>query len=156
MRFVAILSFFAVFMLTCAPHAEARSKSWLRWVFTPPVPDFETTYLYDGKTPHAYTWADESWTPDDWTQARGSDKGVMDDLYAAGIITDQYEKGNMPVLEVGQSFMQLSNEDKHKVAAYVDDVLGITAAGTDGAFMLIRQGRNAPIGLYTKAGLQLQ
>lgn len=156
MKNIGFLTVLTVFMLVCASNAQAREKNWYDWIFTPPMPDYQKPYLYDSKIPHAHTWNDENWSPEGWTAFRGTNKGVIDDLYAAGIITDQYEEDGQPVLEVGQRFMQLSSRDQYKVAAYVDDVFGVTGASDNGFFLLYHQKTCTPIGVYSKHGLQLQ
>ena len=153
MRYSLYLSVIALlFMLT--PDAALARGSWWDYIFPPPVPDFSREYLNDAKTPHQAIYAMDPWTPEDWTRNRGSEKGVMDDLYINGIVTDQYMDDGIPVLQVGQHFMELSGNDKRRVAAYVDSVFGITQ--NNGTFILEHWDKEEPIGIYTKAGLQLQ
>ena len=137
--------------------------------------DFENRYLLDGKTPQNATLL-HHWKPEDWAQATGGDPlQLIRDFYNAGIITDQYIncdgtmdsildyfgllksgcQGKM-VLEVGIPFMRLSNQDKHRVAAYVDYVYEVTATRDNGAFVLYHSRNHEPVGVYTQSGLQLQ
>ncbi len=155
MMILRILTILAVLGALSTP-AQARSKSWLDWILTPKMPDFERPIMLDGKTPHPQSWHNDQWSPENWTAARGTDKGVMDDLYASGIITDQYEEDGMPVLEVGPRFLQLSHSDQSKVASYVDDVFGITRLSEDGGFNIIYDPSDTVIGYYNAGGLVLE
>lgn len=136
---------------------DASARSWLDYIFPPAVPDFSKPGLYDGKTQHLAIYEMDDWTPEVWTENRGTEKAVMDDLYIHGIITNQFFDDEVPVLEVGQHFMELSGNDKRRVAAYVDHVFGITGRSPNGMFMIQHEKYcDEPIGYYTKEGLFLQ
>ena len=142
------------FAIACAGSAQARS--WYDWIAPPlEIPAFESPYLYDSKTPHAYSWTDQGWDKESWARFRSSEAAVISDFYTAGILTDQYKEGEMLVLEVGEAFMRLSNQDKTKVADYVDHVYGVTQ-NENGIFSIMQEESCVPVGLYTKHGLQLQ
>jgi len=130
-------------LLACAPK-DARNHSEVR------------PYYEDSKIPHNVQWDYEGWNPQSWIADKGSAKAVMDDLYAGKIITKQYIDDEIPILEVGDGFMDLSTREKRRVAAFVDHVFGVTKTSPNGTFIVKRAGADDPIGLYTKHGLQLQ
>lgn len=156
---ISISLFFIGFLLSGA--AQAAPGGWLGWVWPFSSGDFTRPYLEDGKTPHNSQWEQDSWQPEDWIKARGTQEDVLNDLYAAGIIKEQYMDDDLPVLEVGRNFIRLSDKDKNHVAKFVDHAFGITA-GNEKAMYLIELenpswlGSNYPVGVYTRSGLQLQ
>lgn len=126
-----------------------------KYIWGPPSVDPVRPYLEEGKLPHNSQWEDEAWAPQDWIDARGgSAKAVIDGFYQAGIVTDQYTDDEIPVLEVGQAFLDLSDQDKRRVAMFIDDTFGITQQS--GLFLIYFRSNDTPVGLFTKEGLQLQ
>lgn len=114
-------------------------------------------HLEDAKTPHNVQWRDDDWQPQDWIAERGSAKAVMDGLYDAQIVTGQYTDRGVPVLEVGQGFMDLSGRDKRRVVKFVDHAFSVTANSPSGVFYVYHMADdNNPIGVYGRDGLQLQ
>lgn len=155
-------------MLAFAPgpaRAEPKPTSlgWWPWHYW--NLDFSKRYLEDGKTPHPSQWEFDAWTPDTWTNDRANEDAVIQGFYDTNILSRQYvDKGlipilhkgeGIPVLEVGQNFLRLSDKDKRRVVAYVDSVWGITAK-EGGMFYVNYKEWNKPIGIYTKNGLQMQ
>lgn len=113
-------------------------------------------YLNDSKIPHNVQWENDTWKPEDWIEGKGSAKNVIDGFYAADIITDQHEDGDTPVLEVGQGFMKLSEQDKRRVVMFVDQVFKVTDAAPDGMFYVRHKKSDKVLGIYNKDGLHLQ
>ncbi|GJL86191.1 MAG: hypothetical protein DHS20C02_19660 [Micavibrio sp.] len=113
-------------------------------------------YLNDSKIPHNTQWDNDDWKPEDWIASKGSAKRVIDGFYAANIITDQYVDDDIPILEVGQGFMELSELEKRRVVMFVDHAFQVTSAAPDGMFLIHHQKSDEPLGIYTKNGLQLQ
>ncbi len=148
MRFLSVYIVFAAlglaFLLTgCAGYEQEH--------------DEVRPYLNDSKIPHNVQWANDTWKPEDWTQGKGGNaRNVIDGFYAADIITDQYEDGDTPVLEVGQGFMKLSELDKRRVVMYVDHVFKVTDAAPDGMFYVRHKKSDKVLGIYNKDGLHLQ
>jgi hypothetical protein len=153
MRFLAISAIFSVVLLL---SSAAQARSWWDYIFPPPVPDFEKPYLNEGKIPHNSTWSHDTWTPEGWAEGAGSAEFMMQDLYKNDIVTDQYEDDGAPVLEVGRNFMNLSQQDKQRVAAFVDSAFGITKKAPDGMFYIYQAETEEPIGYYNADGLHLQ
>lgn len=79
----------------------------------------------------------------------------MHDLYAVGIVTDQYEnRDDIPVLEVGEAYRRLSMLDRNRVLQFVDYVFGITKAEENGMFYIVYEDSDDVIGVYNKYGMQ--
>ena len=158
MRFFTFLAAFTAILVLLTPlNAQAGPKPW-PWSWWPSHwqnLNFERPYLNEAHIPHNSQWDNDEWTPYDWAGHHSDPKAMINNLYAAKIITDQYTDDNVPVLEVGHNFIRLSGEDKRRVAAYVDHVFGITRSES-GMFHLYYDATGKPIGIYTKAGLQLQ
>lgn len=170
MRFFSVL---AVFILLAAalPAKPAQALDWpwnwgwpWEWDWAwfgddDPAYGHYHPHLEGPKVPHNVQWADDAddWRPQEWIDAKGSAKAVMDGLYSARIVTDQYESGGVPVLEVGQGFMDLSGRDKRRVAAFIDYAFGITKNTEAGVFYIYHFADDEnPVGIYGHGGLQLQ
>lgn len=153
MRLIFLLSL--CFIITIP--AQAGSKTW---PFGWPQghykePRFEP-YINDAKTPHTERFLIEQWTPLDWAQDRGSYTGVLHDFYQEGVITDRYFCGDVPILEVGDTFMMLSDQDKRRVAIFVDEMFGMTFRPEYGFFRIVNARYDEIVGVYSASGLQLQ
>lgn len=129
-----------------------------------PVKHPETRhYLETADFSHTSQWENDDWKPQDWIVERGgSAMAVINGLYDAGIILDQYVEDDVPVLEVGQAYVEhLSSFDQRRVAAFVDHVFSITTHNPAGSFRIVfnpppPEKRKRDIGLFTANGLQLQ
>lgn len=123
-------------------------KIWEGYHFEP--------YLGDQPIKNRILWDRDQWTPQDWIKDVGGDpRGVVRDLYDTGILTNQYKDGdNIPVLEVGEKFLRLSNTDRIRVLRFVDYVYGVTKE-KDGMFFVYSQTyEDKPLGTYDKRGFQ--
>ena len=151
--------FFQVLIMILAGVSSAQADLFGntgKWIWGPPNTDPVRPYLEEGKIPHNSQWADDEWEPQMWIEDRGSAKAVIDGFYAAGVVTDQYIDHGMPVLEVGQTFLELSGQEKRRVAAFFDHVFRVTQTHEKGAFHIIFHKHDALVGLFGKEGLQLQ
>ncbi len=127
------------------------------YIWGPPKSDFVRPHLEEAKLPHNSRWADDEWTPQDWINSRGgSAVAVINGFYEAGIISDQYFDDEMPVLEVGQNFLELGAQDKRRVVAFVDEVFGVTKISEAGVILILFHEKDKPIGVFNAQGLQLQ
>ncbi|MCC6597554.1 MAG: hypothetical protein IT559_02045 [Alphaproteobacteria bacterium] len=161
MRFFFIFQVIAALFVTISPPAaqaqsvKAELAQFGKWIWGPPSADPTRPYLEGARLPNNSQWAEDEWTPQAWIDSRGSAAAVIEGFYETDIITDQYTDGDTPVLEVGQRFLDLSGQDKRRVAAFFDDTFGIT--NTEKGLFLIRfEKRSVPVGIFTKQGLQLQ
>ncbi len=156
MRFSMLLVIFTV----CGAFPAMASPKWgpLPWIFPYWGWDQQLTtrpYLENGKTPHNSQWENDAWTPQDWIEAKGSARAVMDGLYRNHVIIDKDLDDDVPEVEVGQNFMRLSGQEKRRVAAFVDHAYKITNK-SPGMYVLVHAASDDPVGVYTKQGLQLQ
>ena len=154
LSFLAVLGFFA---LGCSAHVQASSKPWV-WGWWPSHwqgLDFQP-YLGGQKLSHRSLWDGDDWTPEAWIKDAGDAKRIMRDLYAAEIVTNQYEDSdNIPVLEVGDGFLLLSGLDKRRVLQFVDHVFQITESEENGMFYVYySMNDDEPAGIYNKYGFQ--
>ena len=158
MRFSYVFQCLAVFMLLASPaFADSLGLGSLgKLIWGPPNHNESRPYLNEAKIPHNSQWADDEWSPQDWIETRGSPKAVIDGFYATGVVTDQYFDEDVPVLEVGDRFMDLSPQDMHRVTAFFDHAYGVTSDAEAGVFMIFNHREDDPVGLFNKDGLQLQ
>lgn len=159
MRFPVFLAVFGAILSLGGASAHAEPK-WgpLPWVFPYWGVDQEQMVrpmLEDAKTPHNSQWDNDPWTPQDWIESRGGPQAVMSGFYNTGVIIDEYTDDDMPVLEVGQNFMRLSQEDKRHVVAFVDYVHGHTK-NSGKTINIVHRASGDLVGVYSADGLQLQ
>jgi hypothetical protein len=142
--------------ISSAAQANMPLQHWGKFIWGPPNTDPVRPHLETAKVPNNAQWDDDPWTPQDWIETRGSAAAVIDGFYAAGIITDQYLDDDIPVLEVGQNFIELSPQEKRRVAAFVDLAYGVTASSARGYMLISFHNDDEPVGIYNRDGLQLQ
>lgn len=129
---LSILSTLSVLLIGCHNPTEGRKDNMI-------------TNLYD---PH--------WSAQDWIESSSSSpQQTIQGFYDAGIITDQNSEGEIPVIEVGQAFLDLSNRDKLRIIAFMDHVYGITAQNKDGIIYIEDRRFKGQIGVYTLDGLNM-
>lgn len=141
--------------LTLGAHSAQAGSFW-DYFFTPEVQDTTRYYQNRSHEMHMAIYEMDQWTPEVWTTNGGGEKSMMDKLYINGIITDQYIDDGVPVLEVGQHFMELAGNDQRRVVSYVDSVFGITQGHESGTIILNHWKADEAVGVYTRQGLQLQ
>ena len=158
MRFLYVFQcFMVVFALAMPAAAQTATLSGFgKLLWGPPQHDETRPTLLEAKIPHNSQWADENWSPQEWIDDRGSAEAVIDGFYKSGIITDQYFDEDVPVLEVGDRFMDLSEQEQRRVTAFIDHVYNVTGSSAAGVYMIASHRRDDPIGLFSKQGLQFQ
>lgn len=144
MRIVSLLMVSTVISLGLTACAQAPVKH-----------DFKP-YLADQDIRKRSLWDNDNWKPQDWIDAVGGNKAVLNDFYDDGILTEQYTDGdNLPVLEVGETFMQLSSLDQRRVLQVVDHIFEITSSEENGSFYVYHHEKKShPLGMYNKHGFQ--
>ncbi len=158
MRFLAVplLLFGTLLVFAQNPvHAEAKPWVWGWWPSHWKNLDFKP-YLGNQQISQRSLWDDDQWTPEAWIKDAGDAKRIMRDFYAYDIVSDQYVGDeDIPVLEVGETYMRLSGLDRRRVLQFVDHVFGITKGEEDGMFYVYyRELDDDPLGVYNKYGLQ--
>ncbi len=157
MRLFGLLAVLGMFCIGISATAHASPKPWA-WSWWPSHwknLDFQP-YFGEQKISHRSLWDQDTWTPEAWIKDAGSDKRILKNFYSAGIVTDQYSDGdNIPVLEVGDAFLQLSGTDQRRVLGFVDYVFEITASEENGMFYVYYYADDdEPMGLFNKYGFQ--
>ena len=156
MRFLGFLLVLAALSVGYSDASFARTSSGWGWGSENwRTADF-TPYFANDKIGQRSLWDDDAWTPEAWIIDAGDEKRVMRSLYAAGILTDQSkDRDNIPVLEVGETFIQLSGVDQRRVLQFVDYVFEITTSVENGMFFVTYQPQKGEqLGVYTKHGFQ--
>lgn len=156
MRLLGFLVVMMGFLVITSHTAMAGPKPWV-WGWWPSHwrnLDFKP-YLGNEQLSQRSLWDNDTWTPEDWIKDAGDAKRIMKDLYANDIITDQYmNSDNIPVLEVGDTYMRLSTFDRNRIVQFVDHVFQITKSEKDGMFYIYyRDLDDDPLGVYNKYGL---
>ena len=159
-NFVIFQVFTALFLTVFMPisgHASSLRELG-KYIWGPPRSEYVRPYLEEAKLPHNSRWADDEWSPQDWIDSRGGNAvNVVNGFYEAGIISDQYMDDDIPVLEVGQGFLELGAQDKRRVVAFIDEVFGVTKHGNPPVIMIYFHDRKeTPVGVFNAQGLQLQ
>ena len=153
MRVIGFLVILTVFASPLQAHANARSWAW--WPQNWQDMNFEP-HIGAQKILQRSVWDSDTWTPEQWINTPGDEKRIIHNFYKTHLITNQYTDGdNIPVLEVGPPFIQLSRLDRRRVLQFVDYVFNITAAEKDGMFyVLYAENRREPLGIYNRYGFQ--
>lgn len=156
MNFFKYLAVFG-FVLTVEGSLAQAAKP-LDWMFPPAVPNFTMPYHEGGRLPQNSQYKERhQHEARHWAVSRGGHQRLLNQFYQAQIITDQYVSDDVPVVEVGNAFMQLSGHDQRRVMDFIDDMYGATRYNNHNGVIRITYWRTGePIGLYTKYGLQLQ
>ncbi len=177
--YFSLLILLNIFIFAAVP-AFAGAKAWPHLFWGQRHWDtlnFQNRYIQDAKTPQNEQ-AEMNWSPQDWlADSNGDPTPVMEGFYRSGIITDQYIEcsdrnfvermlgklgvslsacNGTPVLEVGWPFMRLSDNEKIRIAAFVDYVYEISSQDENAMFEIYLKEKHIPIGVYTRSGLQLQ
>ena len=154
MRYFVVFQLFMVFLVV---GFSAKATDFGDYVWGPPHQDSVRPYLEEAKLPQNSRWQDDQWTPQDWIDSRGgSASAVIDGFYEAGILTDQYLDDDVPILEVGQTFLELGAQDKRRVVAFIDEVFGITKFHPTPVILIYFHEDDLHVGEFNAGGLQLQ
>jgi hypothetical protein len=162
MRNSAILTLLVIVFTGFSAPAHAGFWGDIMCWFTPCTGNgseyFTRPYLEDGKKPHNIANADDDWVPEDWLDEKHDKQQVMSGLYASGIITDQSRDfvSGQPEIEVGQTFMKLSEQEKRRVIKFVDYVSGFTKTDPNATIEIYHKASGDPVGYYNAEGLVLQ
>lgn len=153
MNKISILFLFSLFTLLVASPAHATG--WIDMMFGRDT-DFKP-YLENGTEPHNTQWRHKEWQVADWAPTSGDGMAQVDKFVRAGILAD-YHHANFwrsPTLRVGPSFYHLSGYDQRRVVELFDHVYDATSSRA-GTLFVEDDHTGRVIGLYTRAGLQLQ
>lgn len=113
-------------------------------------------YLEKGKETQNQQWGAEDWYVQDWLSQYHDQFVLIDGFFKSDILREQTEDGDTPVLIVGPNFYRLGGFDKRRVLTTLDSVYGITD-NTENAVILLKDWHTKKeIGVFTKAGLQLE
>lgn len=156
MRFLSFFICLAVAVIGFSDSGFARKgNGWSLFPKKVKELDFKP-YLNEQQIRQRSLWDGDVWTPEAWIRDAGDEKRVMRDFYTYDIVTNQYtDRKNIPVLEVGEAFVQLSGVDQRRVLEFVDYVFQITPATEDGMFYVyLKDEKKEPMGLYNKYGFQ--
>lgn len=142
------LLFFAFFAVSMG-SAQADSK-FLGLFWCKPK-DFTSPYVENGRWAHPRQWDQENWALGDWVADSNDGLARIQHFYEVGVLTDQYEKHGIPILEVGSGFYHLSGRDQRRVLTLVDEVYNITT-NQPGVFQVRDWKTDNIVGIYSKAG----
>jgi hypothetical protein len=152
----AILILAAIASFHAGP-ARAEPKPWIFGWWPDHWDNNFHYYLEDDKRVHNSQWKDSKWQPKDWADQRpGGGPELIKGFYTSRIITGQFQRDDIPVIEVGPGFYHLGGEDKRRVMATIDSVYGITASHDNAMILLYDWFTKKPVGLYNKVGLQIE
>ncbi len=157
MRILSFLLALCVFSFGASLDAYAGKKiQGLGWSSSHWKGQDFKPYLGNEKIGQRSLWDDDTWTPEAWIKDAGDEKRIMRDFYATGIIIEQYEdRDNIPVLEVGDKFIQLSGVDQRRILKFIDYIFEITSSEENGMFYIYyTKNSKEPLGIYNKYGFQ--
>ena len=157
MKKTIIFQVFVILGLCIFLPGAAQASDMGDYIWGPPSTDIVQPYLEGAKIPHNARWADDVWSPQDWIDSRnGNALAVVNGFYTAEIVTDQYFDDDVPVLEVGQGFLELGAQEKRRVVKFMDEVYGVTAFAETPVILIYFYKGDELVGVFTEEGLQLQ
>ena len=155
MRFLGFLLLFAVAFtgFTQQSHAD-KATYWDAFYHDGYKHNFDP-YVGQQKLKQRSVHDNDTWTPQDWIDNPGDEKVVLRDFYTMNVLVKKYMDDGIPVLRVGEKFVQLSDFDQIRVLKFVDYVFGITTAEENGMFYVYYDANDdEPLGLFNKYGFQ--
>lgn len=109
----------------------------------------DRVYLQSHQNVYDSDWSDY-WSPLDWADSSEGAQAVIDNFYAKNVLADQYIDNGAPILEVGQTFLEMSGQEQRRVIKFVAFAFGI-----NGAMQVQLDRKDTPIGLYSDGKVQL-
>ncbi|MFP4387084.1 MAG: hypothetical protein ACLFP8_09235 [Alphaproteobacteria bacterium] len=151
LSFVLLVSFLSVGLSTQSFAGRATEWSFIyhkghQHKFDP--------YMGEQKLRQRSTRDMDRWRPVDWIENPGDEKIILRDFYTMGIIREQYvNHDNIPVLRVGDAFVNLATFDQRRILAFVDYVFNVTGSQENGMFFVYYERDDSePLGVYNKSG----
>ncbi len=151
MRIIQHILFLTLFLMAITFIAFVGSSHAASCVKQPPI---ETVHSHPGiAQAHVYKWSPEDWG----TGSDESNNAILKKFYNSGLITAQYvDKKGLPILEVSDMFLRLSDQDKERVSATIAEISGLTTQRNQGSFSIKHKRTGATIGHYSPVGLTLR
>lgn len=154
MRILSSLLLFTVVLVGYTSQSQAGHATYWDYIYHEGYKHDFDPYVGSQKLKQRTEKDQDSWTPADWIDNPGDEKIILRDFYKMGILEKQYmNKKNVPVLRVGEKFIQLSGFDQNRILAFVDYVFKITESEEFGMFYVYYYREdNEPLGTYNKSG----
>ena len=155
MRILSFLLLFTVAVTGFAQLSHADKATHWSYIYHDGYKHNFEPYIGEQVLKQRSTWDNDTWTPEDWIDNPGDEKIILRDFYAIGLLKKQFVDDGIPVLRVGEKFVQLSGFDQRRVLEFIDYVFEITTSEENGMFYVYyEKDDNDPLGLYNKHGFQ--
>ncbi len=154
---LSYLIVFSIFIgvLGVSGQAQARQSHGLfYYFFTPAEDDHDRHYMNEWKNAYDSDW-EYRWSPRMWADDVEAAQGVIDGFYKSGILKDQYVDDGVPVIQVGQRFLDLSGRDQRRVVKFVAYAFDIDGFNNTGAMNIVLERECVPLGVYSQGKVQL-
>lgn len=156
-----LLALFLLFMTVIAVMSESNAANRPGWFSSGTLwgdgseTDYTTpAYIYRPYDAHNQGLLHkDNWHPENWV--KGNANFIQDRFYKSGLVTDQYVKNDIMILEVSDLFVRLSDIDKVKVLKTVDYMQGITKNYPKGFYKVRHKRTGRIIALYSGGNVQL-
>lgn len=155
MRFLSFLLLFTVAVTGFSQQSYADKATYWDALYHDGYEHNFEPYMGQQVLKQRSIWDNDTWTPEDWIDNPGDEKIILRDFYAIGLLKKQFVDGGIPVLRVGEKFVQLSGFDQRRVLEFIDYVFEITTSEENGMFYVYyEKDDDNPLGLYNKHGFQ--
>ncbi len=155
MRFLGLFLLFTVVLAGFSAQSYAEKANKWGFLYHDGYKHKFEPYMGQEKLRQRSIEDNDTWTPQDWIKNPGDEKIILRDFYTMGILVKQFMDNDIPVLRVGEPFVQLSTFDQRRILAFIDYVFEITTSKKDGMFYIYYEADdNNPLGLYNKYGFQ--
>lgn len=155
--FASLWSGMALMSDASASGASERTPKYLAYVFTPKTADFERRYHTGTDNAYNSDWEYPLWSPYDWAQNPQQAQSVIDGFYYNNVIERQYvdRKTQTPVIEVGQTWLNMSGRDKMRTVKFIAYAFGYNTQNDVIELTLKRNNTCHPMGIYANGRVQL-
>ncbi len=154
--FLIFITVLAVFAPTRAADRPGYFSSGTFWGDGSETDYTIPPYVNGAVLPNNAQWKMHDWSPARWIGEGQSALDVIEHFYKTGLVVDQDVDDGVPVLEVSDLFLRLSDADKRKVLMMFDYSYDITSRSEPALFMIEHERTGDILGSYGVAGMQLQ
>ena len=131
------------------------TPKFLEYLFTPAPKDLNRPYMVHKRDAYDSDWEYPHWSPYEWARDVGTAQDVIEQFYATGVLRDQYVDDGTPILQVGQTFLELSGRDQRRVVKFVAFAFGVDGLTGNGVMEICLERKGEPLGLYSQGLVQL-
>ena len=136
---------------------DERTPKAFAYLFTPDEADLDRRYHTGWDNAYNSDWEYPYWSPYDWARDDDTARRIYNNFFNTGVLERQCVDWNSetPMLQMGQTWLDMSGRDKRRVVKFVAFVTGVEARGEAMELVLHRNQICHPMGVYANGQVQL-